>query len=677
MNWPLDLGTDKVLKVNHQSIKSFAMPCGSGSSTKFSHAKRDRFRALGVEIASVETRALSLVMTEDLPKIAGQLVEEAFPFPVSEEDPRRLFPLPHHPAHAVLLVDNTKQEDYENVVFGDTMFALANNVLWQIAQAVEVCQSWRRESKRPFGPVLHLFEKGDYLRWETATKSVSGRPGVSRAGTADFTLWLRNESQSARHRILALVESKPSLQPEHLESLCARCEKPLSGSRLKLTESGAEWRALTKGPTMQCENPWMPVEQSHHIVAQCASQLLAANVGCGALLFDHGRGFLEYELVAEDILESRAVTAQNLAHKRHSTLKYTLAFSNRGTYGQHEQTDLVATNTAAVVLEKTPAAPLALAMFALKALGQHNSGNRPFPTIESDDIFSLDAPLAAAPRPRSLASISECAKIPQQPERSSTRKMPDRSSGRITRAQTSSSSRQSNWRAILVTRPWSVAAAPFARGVTSDIYELRLGTQEEICALKVLREDDLNRVEVEALREVVQTELNALSTLEAANCRAAPQLRGTLAPTAEPISTSPKIATTFVEGLTLDRFFYEVARRRGWLKNKRDEQIWKDVFYSVRQPALLALQSVHAAGWIHGDLHARNIIVQGSPDQILSTAQSSESSWNDDELVNVVFVDWGSSKPKDEESSSADFMALNDTIFYTWRDVLLIEDDYM
>lgn len=234
-----------------------------------------------------------------------------------------------------------------------------------------------------------------------------------------------------------------------------------------------------------------------------------------------------------------------------------------------------------------------------------------------------------------------------------------------------------DWTTLRITGAWTVAAAPFARGVTSDLYELQLGTQAEKCVLKVVRDDGLSRAEVAALREVIQTELNALRSLEAANCAAAPRLRGTVAPTAAPVSTFPKIVMTFVEGLTLDRFLYETARGRRWQRTKREQQVWKTVFYAVRQPALSALRSVHEAGWVHGDLHARNIIIQASPEQVLSAAESSETSGDDSDLVEVVFVDWGSSKPKDEGSCGADTMALNDTIFHTWRSVMQLEDDYM
>lgn len=123
------------------------MPRGSGSSTKFSQAKRDRLQSLAVEIASIETRALypDREATEDLMQMAGQLADKAFPFPADEHDPRRLYPLPHL-AYAVLLIDKSKQEDNKNAVPGDTTFVLANNVLWQISRAVDVCQQWTRQA---------------------------------------------------------------------------------------------------------------------------------------------------------------------------------------------------------------------------------------------------------------------------------------------------------------------------------------------------------------------------------------------------------------------------------------------------------------------------------------------------------------------------------------------------
>ncbi|CAO1630703.1 unnamed protein product [Sympodiomycopsis kandeliae] len=719
IDWALD--ADRQLARSAQKARREGKGITSGqtiTSTQRSKAQVDRLK----DLARVEEVNIgSTFWDRNWVPLLGDLIDRFEPFTSGLDHLRKLPSLFRDPAAAALFIDpSQKEEEAENSILGTSTFRLANIILWHVSRAASLCSAQGSlEEQNKFKHILDLLAvDGDYLTWEAAPSKVEGRPGITKSGTPDFTLWRRNDFQKA---------------------LGAQCNSPLDGRSRKLTKVGAAWQWELAAAQRSSMKEWAPKGQAHQILAQCAGQCVIGNTSCGALLFDHGRGLLPYTLKAVDANVVQRITKETL-YAQNQSPGYKVAFSEEAIYTQHSASrpPLAEQRTALPWrLKELPSMPIALVLLAVQALQRHCGNERPFPGVSSDDLASLQPLQTRASLSSRLASVSEepessgAGLSSRQPRGSSSLSSvgvarggtggahealgnvleetrldtADELSGIVDlepiselsvslgelRIDSSSPSRSqlpslppvtrdlsallsaSGWQGLRPRESYRYVRIPFATGATAAAHQaiFNMAGGPRTCIIKVL-DDSLDE---QAAATAFLVELRALTDPELVSAGVVVELLGTLSPQDEPRSLLPKLIVADAPGRSVLDLFIEIAGLKSWQKTTEDRLLWDAVFDVVYSIVSIKLSLVHRAGWLHGDLHGNNIFVQVEAVAILKAAQQEAATVEESQ---VCFIDFGSgyrpqTDARDKEFKDED-QELWDALRVALEKVMVLED---
>lgn len=340
----------------------------------------------------------------------GQLIDQFYPWPQRDDPPEITFPplLQADPLARITYIDlAVSREQYLSIAFSITTMAWSNADSWRMARAKDCClRDGKVEDKKKYESILNGLAIGDYLEWVETTTRIEDRPGLSRVGTADWTLFKVDSAGNSKcgpyahlrlhsadpiiflafklpGTIIGLGEGKPGTQAEHVEKLVGKW--PMDGG--------------TRPPGDLSQ--WKGTGFKGKITSQLTSQLIWTNTPCGFLLYDHFRRMALYKLEPQPReATSPVVDSSNLfqttAHRNPSLFR--LVFSPDSIATQHESSQPLLENlptsyalqTVHNVSIKSGLTRAALAFWEVFKTKKEQA--RLFPDIPSDNLAKLVPP---------------------------------------------------------------------------------------------------------------------------------------------------------------------------------------------------------------------------------------------------------------------------------------------